>query len=62
MIPFIIIRHLNIIFSQKIGAGDKKQVNSLITTSFVTAVLFSVILTIILEFALPTILNCYLFS
>ena len=49
---------LSIILSQKIGAGDKKQVNSLVTTSFVAAVLFSVILTIILELGLPTILNC----
>ncbi len=49
---------LSIILSQKIGAGDKKQINSLVTTSFVAAVLFSVILIIILELELPAILNC----
>ncbi len=48
---------LSIILSQKIGAGDKKEVNSLVTTSFVGAVLFSVALTIILELGLPKILQ-----
>ncbi|MBS4535621.1 MATE family efflux transporter [Clostridium sp. D2Q-14] len=48
---------LSIILSQKIGAGDKKQVDSLVTTSFVSALLFSVVLTIVLELGLPTILN-----
>lgn len=48
---------LSILLSQKIGAGDKKQTDRLITTSFVSAVLFSAALTVVLELGLPAILS-----
>ena len=47
----------SILLSQAIGAKDKKRTESLITTSFCVAVVFSVFVTVILELLLPSILN-----
>lgn len=48
---------LSILLSQKIGSGDKRQAESLITTSFLTAVIFSVAMTVLLEWNLATLLH-----
>lgn len=48
---------LSIILSQKIGSGDQKQAESLITTSFLAAVIFSVAMTVVLEWNLTTLLH-----
>lgn len=48
---------LSIILSQKIGSGDKEQAESLITTSFLAAVIFSVAITVVLEWNLATLLH-----
>lgn len=48
---------VSILLSQAIGARDKKRTESLIATSFCVAVVFSVLVTVILELLLPSILN-----
>lgn len=48
---------VSILLSQSIGAKDKKRTESLIATSFCVAVVFSVLVTVILELLLPYILN-----
>lgn len=48
---------VSILLSQAIGAKDKKRTESLIVTSFCVAVVFSVLVTVILELLLPNILN-----
>ena len=48
---------VSILLSQSIGAKDKKRTESLIATSFCVAVVFSVLVTVILELLLPSILN-----
>ena len=46
-----------ILLSQAIGAKDKKRTESLIATSFCAAVVFSLLVTVILELFLPAVLN-----
>ena len=48
---------VSILLSQAIGARDKNRTESLIATSFCVAVVFSVLVTVILELLLPNILN-----
>ena len=48
---------VSILLSQAIGAKDKKRTESLIATSFCVAVVFSVLVTVILELLLPSILS-----
>lgn len=48
---------LSIMLSQKIGSGDKRQAESLITTSFFASVIFSVAMTVLLEWNLTTLLH-----
>lgn len=48
---------MSILLSQAVGARDKKRTESLIATSFCVAVVFSVLVTVILELLLPGILN-----
>lgn len=48
---------ISIILSQSIGAKDKKKSESIIVTSLIVAVLFSICLTIVLEITLPYILR-----
>ena len=47
----------SILLSQKIGAKNKKETDSLITTSFLFSLIFSVMLTVILELGLTVILG-----
>ena len=48
---------VSILLSQAIGAKDKKRTESLVATSFCVAVVFSVLVTVILELLLPSILS-----
>lgn len=48
---------ISILLSQAIGSKDKTQIESLITSSFVIAVIFSLLITAILEFSLSSILQ-----
>ena len=48
---------VSILISQAIGAKDKKKTESLISTSFCVAVVFSLLVTILLEAFLPGILK-----
>lgn len=48
---------ISILLSQAIGSKDNKKVESLIATSFVVAIIFSLILTAIFELSLPAILQ-----
>lgn len=47
---------ISILLSQAIGAKNKKRTEHLIATSFVVGVIFSLLLTIVLELTLPAIL------
>ena len=48
---------LSILLSQAIGAKDKKKTESLIATSLIVAVVFSLLVTLVLELSLSFILN-----
>ena len=48
---------LSILLSQAIGAKDKKKTESLIATSLIVAVVFSLLVTLMLELSLSFILN-----
>lgn len=48
---------VSILVSQAIGAKDKSRTESLIATSFCVAVVFSVLVTLVLEICLPVILK-----
>ena len=48
---------ISILLSQAIGANNKKQVESLIATSFIVAFVFSLMITLVLEIFLPHILT-----
>lgn len=48
---------ISILLSQAIGAKNKTQTENLIVTSFVMAVIFSALVTTVLEITLPAILN-----
>ena len=48
---------LSILLSQAIGAKDKKKTESLIATSLIVAVVFSLLFTLVLELSLSFILN-----
>ena len=48
---------ISILISQAVGAKEEKRTESLIATSLVTAVIFSILVTIGLELLLPTILH-----
>lgn len=47
---------VSILLSQAIGAKDKRKTESLIATSLIVAVAFSLLVTLILELCLPTVL------
>lgn len=48
---------ISILLSQAIGAGNQKRTESLIATSFLMAVVFSLLVTVVLELTLPYILT-----
>lgn len=48
---------ISILLSQAIGAQNQKRVESLISTSFIVAVVFSVMVTLVLEACLPYVLT-----
>lgn len=48
---------ISILLSQAIGAKDKERTESLIATSFTVAIIFSLLVTLGLEIALPAILS-----
>ena len=48
---------VSILLSQAIGAKDKRKTESLIATSLIVAIAFSLLITLVLELTLPFILN-----
>ena len=48
---------VSILLSQAIGSKDKRKTESLIATSLIVAIVFSLLVTLILELCLPTILG-----
>lgn len=47
---------VSILLSQAIGAKDKRKTESLIATSLIVAIAFSLLITLVLELTLPFIL------
>lgn len=48
---------LSILISQAVGSKNKKRIERIISTSLIMSVTFAIVITIILEVALPTILS-----